>query len=861
MKTALLSIALVLAAASATAVPAPPHPPIPATRLQGSISVDGELNESIWQTAPAVTDFFQMEPDQGQPCSQKCEVRVAYDDGAIYVGARLFDSAPDSIIARLSRRDESVPSDRFSCYLDPYHDKRSGYYFLVNSAGTMFDGTLSNDGNEDSSWDGVWDAKVRRDDKGWTVEMRIPYSQLRFRAAPSMIWGINFRRVIVRRAEESFLAYQPRNESGFVSRWPDLIGLDGVRPPRSVELLPYFTAKGEFLRHDPLDPFHDGWSSFSWKTAQKDGGFDLRTGIGSRLTLNATVNPDFGQVEVDPAVVNLSDVESFFEEKRPFFVEGQSNFRFGNEGANSYWNFNWPEPLFFYSRRVGRAPQGPWPGNAIFGDVPLGATILGAGKLTGKITPTTNFGTLHAVTAREEGEFWGPSGQFQQDIEPLTYYGVARGLREFKDRRQGLGLLATLVNRTFRNDLLEDRLNRSALTSGVDGWFFLDKNKMWVVSGYSALSHITGSTARIMALQQDPRHYYQRPDADHVEVDTSATSLTGVVTRLWLNKEKGAWFSNSGLGFITPGFDQNDIGFQSYSDVINGHSVVGRRWSEPGKVKRFAQTNLAVFGSGDFGGNRTSGGLYNGGFVEFQNRIQFNWWNSYTPPATDVRRTRGGPRMVRPFAYEQGFWSSTNPLKKVVVEFQMNRWANDRGALDFNTNPSVEWKPVSNLRLSVGPGFYYGVDNAQYVTTLGNPGNTAIYGRDYVFARLQQTSVSANIRISWALKPNVSLQAFVQPFIATGDYTDFKNLAAPNTFDFVPTTEPFNPDFNFKSLRGNAVFRWEYRPGSAFFLVWTQQRTDFEDVGEFRFGPNSSRLFDAQADNIFLTKVSYYFNL
>ncbi len=855
MKVSLGSLMVLVLAPTAAATPAPPHPPIPATRLLGPISVDGDLNESIWQSAPPVTEFYQADPDQGQPCSQKTEVRVAYDDGAIYIGARLWDSAPDSIIARLSRRDESVPSDRFSCYLDPYHDKRSGYYFLINAAGTKFDGTLSNDGNEDSSWDGVWDARVRRDDKGWTVEMRIPYSQLRFRPGRSMTWGINFRRVIVRRAEESFLAYQPRDESGFVSRWPDLVGLDGVRPPRSVELLPYFTAKGEYLRHDPLDPFHDG------SAQTPDGGFDLRTGVGSRLTLNASINPDFGQVEVDPAVVNLSDVESFFEEKRPFFVEGQSNFRFGNEGATSYWNFNWPEPLFFYSRRVGRSPQGSWPSAAAYGDVPLGTTILGAAKLTGKITPTTNFGMLHAVTAREEGEFSGPGGRFLQDMEPLTYYGLVRGLREFKDRRQGLGVLSTYVRRSFRDDVLENQLNEAAFTGGVDGWFFLDKDKMWVVSGYSALTRIIGTAARITALQQDPRHYYQRPDADHVEVDPNATSLTGWATRLWLNKEKGAWFSNSGLGFITPGFDQNDIGFQSYSDVINGHSVIGRRWSEPGKVKRFAQTNLAAFASTDFGGHRTVSGLYNGGFVEFQNRMQFNWWNSYTPPATDVRKTRGGPRMERPFAYEQGFWSSTNPLKKLVAEFQMNRWANDRGSLDLSFNPAVEWKPVSNVRLNVGPGYYYGIDNAQYVATFDNPASTATYGKDYVFARLQQTTVSANIRISWALRPTMSLQTFVQPFIATGDYTDFKALAAPNAYDFVPVAEPFNPDFNFKSLRGNAVFRWEYRPGSTFFLVWTQQRTDFEDVGEFRLGPDWHRLFAAGADNIFLTKVSYYFNL
>jgi len=855
MKTSLLSLALALGAATAFAAAAPPHPPIMATRLQGSIGVDGELNESIWQSAPPVTAFHQMEPDQGQPASQKSEVRIAYDDAAIYVGARLWDTAPDSIIARLSRRDESVPSDRFSCYLDPYHDRRSGYYFLVNAAGTMFDGTLSNDGNEDSSWDGVWDAKVRRHDQGWTVEMRIPYSQLRFRPESSMTWGVNFRRVIVRRAEESFLAYQPRDESGFVSRWPDLIGLDGVRPPRSIELLPYFTAKGEYLRHDPLDPFNDG------SAQTPDGGFDLRTGIGSRLTLNASINPDFGQVEVDPAVVNLSDVESFFQEKRPFFVEGQSNFRFGNEGANSYWNFNWPEPLFFYSRRVGRTPQGDWPSTAAYGDVPLGTTILGATKLTGKITPTTNFGTLHAITARERGDFLGPGGDFRQDMEPLTYYGVVRGLREFKDRRQGLGLLSTYVRRSFQDGLLETQLNESAFTGGVDGWFFLDKDKVWVVSGYSTLTHVTGTAQRITALQQGSRHYYQRPDAGHVEVDPSATSLTGSATRLWLNKEKGAWFSNSAIGFITPGFEQNDIGFQSYSDLVNGHSVIGRRWSEPGKVKRFAQTTFAAFSNFDFGGHRTVTGIFNGGFVEFQNRMLFNWWNSYTPPATDVRRTRGGPRMERPFSYDQGFWISTNQLKKLVAEFSMSRWANDRGSLDLSFNPAIEWKPVSNVRLNLGPGYYYGVDGAQYVATLDNPAATATYGKDYVFARLRQTTVSANIRVSWALRPTMSLQAFIQPFIATGDYTGFKALAAPNTYDFVPVAEPYNPDFNFKSLRGNAVFRWEYLPGSAFFLVWTQERTDNENVGDFSFGPDTQRLFDAQANNILLAKVSYYFNL
>ena len=283
-------------------------PDVRAARLTSAISVDGLLSEEVWKNGNAVTEFKQRDPNEGAPASQRTEVRVAYDDDAIYVGARLYDTAPESIYVRLSRRDVSVPADRFSIYLDPYHDRRSGYYFLVNAAGTLFDGTVYNDGWEDASWDGVWQARTHVDDQGWSVEMRIPYSQLRFQKSEHYVWGVNFRRVIPRNSEEAFLVYQPKKEAGFVSRFPDLVGIESVNPGRSIEIRPYVTTKAEFLRHDALDPFNDG------SRYKPSGGADLRMGVGSRLTLNATANPDFGQVEVDPAVVNLSDVESFLEE-------------------------------------------------------------------------------------------------------------------------------------------------------------------------------------------------------------------------------------------------------------------------------------------------------------------------------------------------------------------------------------------------------------------------------------------------------------------------------------------------------------------------------------------------------------------
>jgi hypothetical protein len=858
-----LAVLLLLCAATAFAVPAPPHAPIHAIRLTGSINVDGVLNEPVWSEGEPITGFYQQDPDQGAPCSQRTEARVAYDNDAIYIGVWAYDAHPDSIVARLTRRDVSVPSDRVCVYLDPYHDKRSGYYFIINTAGTKFDGTMSNDGIEDASWDGVWDAKLHRDSQGYTAEFRIPYSQLRFRGGESMVWGFNIRRVIVRRTEMSYLAYQPRNESGFVSRWPDLVGLDAVHTSRALEVLPYVTGKGAYQHHDPADPLHDGHDTNS------DVGLDLRTNLGSGLTLNATANPDFGQVEVDPAVVNLTDVETYFQEKRPFFVEGSSNFRFGNEGASDYWNFNWPEPTFFYSRRVGRAPQGGWPDNAQYGDVPVGTTIAGAAKITGKIRPGVNFGTLHAITTREIGTFYGAPGHFTSEVEPPTYYGVLRTLKEFPERRYGLGLMGTAVARQFDDPVLEPQLNKTSFMGGMDGWAYLDKNKAWIVSGYGALTQVTGTAARITALQTSAVHYYQRPDNHSVEVDSTATSLSGGVARLWLNKERGRVISNSAIGIVTPGFDQNDIGFESYADVINAHTVLGYKWSEPGKIKRYFDVKFSAFAGMDNDGVRSTRGFWNGGYAQFMNNWQMNWWASVDPTSLSYRTTRGGPRMELPTSNDVGFWLGTDNSKKWYYEIQFDRYSRESaGTIEWSTYPYVEWKPSSNIVISAGPSYDLLQNDAQYVTQYDDPAMTPTYGRAYVFSNLRQETVAMNFRLNWAVTPNISLQTYVQPYITSGNYRDFKSLAEPGTYTFAPVSDGTvegalggNPDFNYRSLRGNAVFRWEYMSGSTFYLVWTQAREDVVSDGSFNFHDDMKAIANAPKDNIFLAKVSYYFTL
>ena len=366
-----------------------------AEKLNSPVEIDGELTEPVWKNGNTFDNFIQRDPDEGSPASERTVIKLAYDDRYLYLGAVMYDSYPDSIMARLTRRDEEVDADNIVLCLDPYNDERSGYYFGLNAAGTQMDGVLYNDSWDDDSWDGVWEGNVYRNGEGWTAEMRIPFSQMRFNQSDSMVWGINFRRIIARKNEEAYLVFVPKNESGFVSHFANLTGFEKIHGSGQLEILPYITARAEYLQFEEGDPFNDGSSYIP------GAGADFKMGIGSNLNLNATINPDFGQVEIDPAVINLSDVETFFEEKRPFFIEGSSIFDFGYGGARNYWGFNWGSPDFFYSRRIGRQPQGSLPDNVDFADYPTGTHILAAGKLAGKLGDSWNVGTIQNVTKRE----------------------------------------------------------------------------------------------------------------------------------------------------------------------------------------------------------------------------------------------------------------------------------------------------------------------------------------------------------------------------------------------------------------------------------------------------------------------------
>ncbi len=847
--------------------------------MQDPIRLDGFLSEPVYQR-PGVTAFYQRDPNQGEPVSEPTEVWVSYDDEALYIGARMKDSHPDSILARLSRRDNDVGADRFAVGIDSYHDHRNGYYFIISAAGTLMDGILYNDDWDDGTWDGVWEAKRQILADGWSVEMRIPFSQLRFETKDQYVWGVNFERSIGREKEQSFLVYTPRNESGFVSRFSDLVGIDHIQPPARFELRPYITSKEALIRHEQGDPFNSG-SKFT-----PDMGGDFKLGIGTNLTLDGAINPDFGQVEVDPAVVNLSDNETYYDEKRPFFIEGMNIFSFGQGGVNSFWNFNWSNPTLFYSRRIGRSPQRGLPSND-FADVPSGTRILGAAKLSGKMFDGWNVGAIEAVTNREYATIDLSGVHRDWEVEPLTSYTVGRIQRDFHDGRQGIGLLTTAAHRFFKDDGMRSAMNEDAFLGALDGWTAFDAEKEYMVSGWSAFSHVTGTTDRILDLQQGWPHYFERPDASHISVDSSATSFNGFAGRFTFNKQKGRLMLNAAIGFISPGFEPGDLGFLSRTDIVNYHIATGYKWNDPTPYYRSINIYASYFSTLDFGGNTLWRGIWGSMQTQLPNYHTIGLSYDYGFESVNNRRTRGGPLTLNLPCQEWSISYYTDGRNDYIGEVYCYVY-NSKDEYSYNLNLAFTMRPLSSLSVTLGPGYSWADNPAQWVGIYDDPYAAATFGKRYVFAELQYKELSAQIRLNWTLSPTLSFQMFLQPLFSTGNYRNLKELTRPRSYDFhtfgmdgsalsdsmsdgshyyyadpdgsgpANTIEIEDPNFSKVELRANAVLRWEYMPGSTLYLVWTQSRSDYDGAGDFGLSRSLNRLSVAQPDNIFMLKLTYW---
>ena len=826
-------------AVNAAAPPSAPHVvavPVPEAI---ALKLDGEFSEAVWEHAPAITDFRQRDPKEGAQPSFATDVRVAYDSTSLYVAVAAHDSDPAHIVGLRTRRDTSSPSDWIRVMIDSFHDRRSAFEFAVNPAGVKMDRYWFNDGNDDVGWDAVWDVAVSRDATGWRAEFRIPFSQLRFRP-DTTTFGFAVIREIGRLNETDTWPLLAKSANGFVSSFGDLTNLRVSGSPKRLEVVPYVV--GQVTTNPPAgaNPLIDHTDP------QGSVGVDLKYAVRPGMTLTATVNPDFGQVEADPAVVNLSAFETFFSERRPFFVEGSGMFQFDvdcNDGQCSG---------LFYPRRIGRAPRGePALPDGAYASVPGQTTILGAAKLTGR-AGKFSIGAMNAWTADENATIALGTSRTTQSVEPLTSYSVVRARREFENQST-LGFIATSTNRRLAADT--SFLPGNAYTGGVDWDWRLWKR--YAIQGYWAGSSVQGSAAAIDDLQQSTVHSFQRPDADNLHYDPARTSLDGYGAMLALSKIGGERVRfNTNVGVKSPGFDINDVGFMQRADQRTMGNWLQWRNDRPSKRVRSFRFNLNQWAGWNFSGDRNFAGFNVNAHWMFANNWSTGAGANYNPRGFDDRATRGGPGAFGNRMESLWHYFNSDERHPVSAGYFVS-WGGDRkGTHWLSLNPNVTWRASTFLSASGGFRWQHDVNDAQWVEHTAD-------GR-YVFGHLDQTTVALTARVNYTVTPQLSIQVYAEPFVSAGDYTAFKALvngrAARYGDRYAATDYASNPDFDYRSFRTTNVLRWEYKTGSALFVVWQQGREDTLDTGRFAFSRDFGGIFSAPSRNVFLVKWSYWLN-
>jgi hypothetical protein len=847
-----------------------------AIRAEEAPRLDGRMDEEVWLAAPVFDGFWQLEPDEGEPGTQRTEFRVAYTDDALYIGVRAWDTEADQIVSRLARRDEDVASDWIVLGIDSYKDRRTGFVFYVNPSGVKRDEYLFNDGDGDESWNAVWDVGTSVDDEGWGAEFKIPFSQLRFSAAERQTWGFQVVRVINRNNEEQHWRLMARGDAGLVSRFGDLEGIQGIDPPRRLELLPYVAASGDRYPAEQGNPFATG----SDRTGRVGG--DLNLGVTSNLTLSATINPDFGQVEADPAVVNLSAFETFYPEKRPFFQEGLDVFRFPillGDGDNA-------NEQLFYTRRIGRSPQGWADSRGGHAEAVEQTTIWGAGKLSGKTSSGWSLGFLGALTAEEEARVVDGDGNPHRDVvEPRSSYWVGSVAKDFRGGLTQVSGFGTAVGRSLPDSGNLDWLRSSAYAGAMQFEHrFLDDR--YHVDAWVSGSHVRGSETAIAATQTSSARYYQRPDADHVQFDPTRTSLTGFAGQFVVGKHAGdRYVWATGFDTRSPGYEVNDAGYQREADRTIQFAWLQLRWLQPGKVFRRAQINFNQHSVWTWGGERTGLGGNVNGWGQFRNYWSINAGINQNLSSLSTNALRGGPAFIYPYSWSAwgGFNSDGRKDLSAGANLSGSR-SPESGEWNLNVSPRVSWRAASNM--DFGAGFRFGKrhDTWQYLTQ-----QEALDQWRYVFGEIDQTTAAMTFRGNVIFTPAMTLQIYAEPFVSTGAYLSYREVNDPKGATFAdrftdytddqilvdgdgnvgididrsgtPDIELGNPNFTYLSFRSNVVFRWEYMLGSTLFLVWQHGRFDETDNPEFRFGQGLDDIFRLPSQNTFVVKVNYWLSL
>jgi hypothetical protein len=816
-----------------------------AVRAVTAPAIDANDDDAVWATATPVTAFREWRPTEDGEPRFRTAAKIAYDAANLYVFVRAFDPHPDSILKILARRDSWTSSDMIWVMVDSYHDHRTGYEFGVNAAGVKLDMAVYDDGNEDQAWDGVWDVATKIDSLGWTAEFRIPLSQMRYTADRQHTFGIMLLRDIYRYSERLSWPLLRQSKVGWVSQFGHVSGLDDLDAPRRLEAAPYLVTKNASRIVN---------NAFARRSDATVGG-DLKYRVANNLTLDATVNPDFGQVESDPAVLNLTAYETFFDERRPFFVAGRGLFRF-DVNCTAVNDCSTGEGLF-YSRRIGRTPELA----GVYGDTTpqQPSTILAAGKLTGRLANGLTIGVLDAVTQRE-------AGRGDTTFEPGANYAVVRARQDLRGGESNVGAMFTAVNRSL-DAFSSPYMTNSAYAGAVD-FTHRFPGKRYELGGSLDFSQVAGSRQVITALQEDPVHFYQRPDGG-LSVDSTRTTLDGSDAEVRFAKIAGNLLFQSNYSRRSPGFELNDIGYLQQADQ--------QAWS-------------------------TWAGFFDRHKRAFYQRFQwnFNWWQYWTTNGlpteaafnTNTHTTlknsmsvhvggtlgglgttycyscaRGGPALRQDSYLAPWFGVNGDDRKALTPYMFINLFRGDGGrSTSASYSPELDLRVASRFSSALSLNYSRNHSDRQWY---GNITDTAGV-RHYTFAHLDQTTVGLTLRLNYTVSPDMSVQVYAQPFDAKGTYANVRELSSTPRADryddrfqaYGDTAVTNNPGgFNYKQFASNVVFRWEYRRGSVLYVVWSQGRQGVVGAeGAGNFQDDMRDLFRLHPLNTFLVKMSYWLN-
>jgi uncharacterized protein DUF5916/cellulose/xylan binding protein with CBM9 domain len=832
--------------------------------------INGELNDATWNIVEWQTDFIENEPDENTPPNQQTKFKILYDKNYLYIAIFALDKVPDSIDKRLSRRDGFV-GDRVNVVIDSYNDKRTAFIFTVTAAGVKGEEFATDNGsNIDAGWNPIWYTKTTINSQGWVAEMKVPFSQLRFGKAKEQVWGFNISRTIFRKNERSVWNRIPVDAPGWISESGELHGLKNIKAQKQLEIQPFTVTQLETYPAEAGNPFRDG-NDFKFNK-----GIDAKIGITNDLTLDLTVNPDFGQVEADPGAISLDGFEIFFREQRPFFVENNNIFDY---------NFGGNQDNLFFSRRIGRSPQG-YPTAPIGASVnkPVNTTILGAVKFSGKTKNGWSIGVLESVTNKEYAEIDNNGTKSRELVEPLTNYFVGRVQKDFNNKNSYIGGIFTATNRNLKFNL--NFLRKEAYTTGLDfkhQW----KERNYFIDGYLIASHVKGSKEAITKTQMSLTHLFQRVDTEHVSIDTNKTSLTGTGGKFTFGKAGGGnWTYNGGIIWRSPELELNDIGFLRQADEIRQFFNLGYKTLKPFGAYRSISSNFQQFTTYDFEGN------YNRIQYQIRGRVEFNstsWINiglTHKPRIYSNTMLRGGPRWR--FSEENAIFSflGTDSRKKLRAFFGLiYSGAKQNHFSFFRIESGITYQPTNALKISISPNFSNNPNKTQYVAEKRFNGTPR-----YILGTIDNKTISASLRLNYIINPDLSIQFYGQPFISRGNYSNFKYVNNPIADDLNDRFNQYDntqisfdnasgsyivdedidgntdysfrkPDFSFVQFRSNLVVRWEYIPGSEIFLVWSQGITSFTDPSNDLFNGLRTGILDQKPENIFLLKMTYRFVL